>query len=89
MLPLGFGITFQLPLVMLFLERIGVCTVAMYLSYWRVAILVIFVLAAVFTPPDPFSMSLLAFPLSFLYFGGILLCKVMPKGRSLLPVDEE
>jgi sec-independent protein translocase protein TatC len=89
MLPLGFGITFQLPLVMLFLERIHVFTVAMYISYWRVAILVIFVLAAVFTPPDPFSMSLLAFPLSFLYFGGILLCKLMPKGRSLLPLEEE
>ena len=89
MLPLGFGITFQLPLVMLFLERIGVFTVSMYLSYWRVAILVIFVLAAVFTPPDPWSMSLLAFPLSLLYFGGILLCKFLPKGRGLLPVEEE
>jgi sec-independent protein translocase protein TatC len=89
MLPLGFGITFQLPLVMLFLERIGVFTVKMYLSYWRVAILVIFVLAAIFTPPDPWSMSLLAFPLSLLYFGGILLCKLMPKGRGLFPVEEE
>jgi sec-independent protein translocase protein TatC len=37
MLPLGFGITFQLPLVMLFLERVGVFTVFMYLSYWPVA----------------------------------------------------
>ncbi len=89
MLPLGFGITFQLPLVMLFLQRIGVFTVSMYLSYWKVAILVIFVLAAIFTPPDPWSMSLLAFPLSLLYFGGILLCKLMPKGRGLFPIDEE
>jgi sec-independent protein translocase protein TatC len=88
LLPLGFGITFQLPLVMLFLERIGVFTAKMYLSYWKVAILVIFVIAAIFTPPDPFSMSLLALPLSFLYFGGILLCKLMPKGRGLLPADE-
>ena len=46
MLPLAFGITFQLPLVMLFLERVGVFTVKAYLSYWRVAVLVIFVLAA-------------------------------------------
>jgi sec-independent protein translocase protein TatC len=88
MLPLGFGIAFQLPLVMLFLERIGIMTVKAYLSYWRVAILVIFVIAAILTPPDPWSMSLLAFPLSLLYFGGILLCKLMPKGRGLLPVDE-
>jgi sec-independent protein translocase protein TatC len=86
-LPVGFGIAFQLPLVMLFLERIGVFTVKAYLSYWRVAILVIFVVAAIFTPPDPWSMSLLAFPLTLLYFGGILLCKWMPRGRSLLPAE--
>lgn len=88
MLPLGFGVAFQLPLVMLFLERIGVFTVKAYLAYWRVAILVIFVIAAILTPPDPWSMSLLAMPLSLLYFGGVLLCKLMPKGRGLLPVDE-
>lgn len=88
MLPLGFGIAFQLPLVMLFLQRIGIFTVQMYLSYWRVAILIIFVIAAILTPPDPWSMSLLALPLSFLYFGGILLCKIMPKGKGLLPVEE-
>jgi sec-independent protein translocase protein TatC len=88
MLPLGFGIAFQLPLVMLFLERVGVFTVNAYLSYWKVAILVIFVIAAILTPPDPWSMSLLAFPLTLLYFGGILLCKLMPKGRGLLAVDD-
>ena len=87
LLPLGFGIAFQLPLVMLFLERIGVFTVKMYVSYWRVAILVIFVIAAICTPPDPWSMSFLAIPLTLLYFGGILLCKWMPRGRGLLPVD--
>ena len=81
MLPLGFGIAFQLPLVMLFLERIGIFTVKGYLSYWRVAILVIFVIAAILTPPDPFSMSFLAGPLSLLYFGGILLCRLMPGYR--------
>lgn len=87
MLPLGFGISFQLPLVMLFLERIGVFTVQNYLAYWRVAILVVFILAALFTPPDPWSMSLLALPLTLLYFGGILLCKWMPRGPGLLPLD--
>jgi sec-independent protein translocase protein TatC len=81
LLPLGFGIAFQLPLVMLFLERVGIFTVKGYLSYWRVAILVIFVIAALLTPPDPFSMSFLAGPLSLLYFGGILLCRMMPGYR--------
>jgi sec-independent protein translocase protein TatC len=78
-LPLGFGIAFQLPLVMLFLERIGVFTVASYLSQWRMAVMVICVLSMVLTPSDPQSMILMAVPLVLLYFGGILLCRLMPR----------
>jgi sec-independent protein translocase protein TatC len=81
-LPVGFGIAFQLPLVMLFLERIGMFTVQSYLKQWRIAVLVIFVLAAILTPPDPYSMLLMACPLTFLYFGGILLCKLLPRKAS-------
>lgn len=81
-MPLGFGISFQLPLVMLFLERIGVFTIEAYLSYWRVAILVIFVAAMLLTPTtDPYSLTLLAGPLTVLYFFGVLLCRVMPRLR--------
>jgi len=78
-LPLGFGIGFQLPLVMLFLERIGLMTIKAYWQQWRVAVLVIAVVAMILTPPDPYSMSLMGAPLVLLYFGGILLCKFMPK----------
>ncbi|HEV2969904.1 MAG TPA: twin-arginine translocase subunit TatC [Pirellulales bacterium] len=75
-LPLAFGIGFQLPLVMLFLNRIGLITVEAYLRGWRVAVLVIFVLAPILNPsPDPYSMLLMAVPMTALYFGGILLCK--------------
>jgi sec-independent protein translocase protein TatC len=81
-LPVGFGIAFQLPLVMLFLERIHVMTVTKYLKQWRVAVLVIWVLAAVLTPADPTSIFFLAVPLMFLYFGGVLLCKWWPSGRK-------
>ncbi|MCA9102758.1 MAG: twin-arginine translocase subunit TatC [Planctomycetales bacterium] len=80
-LPLGFGVAFQLPLVMLFLERIGVFTIEMYLEKWRIAVLVIAVLSAVLTPADPMSMILLAGPLVVLYFGAILLCRFMPRGE--------
>ncbi|MEN6407263.1 MAG: twin-arginine translocase subunit TatC [Thermoguttaceae bacterium] len=82
LLPVGFGLGFQLPLVMLFLERIGVFTIKNYLSQWRIAVLVIFALAALLTPPDPYSMLLMAVPLTFLYFGGILLCKTLPRHES-------
>lgn len=85
-LPLGFGISFQLPLVMLFLERIGIFTVKAYVASWRVAVLVIFVIAMFLTPADPTSMILMAAPLCVLYFGGILMCRFMPRNRS--PYDD-
>jgi sec-independent protein translocase protein TatC len=83
MLPLGFGISFQLPLVMLFLERIGVFDVTGYLQKWRLAVLVIFILSAVLTPADPYSLLLMALPLCVLYFGGIGLCRMMPRRKLL------
>jgi sec-independent protein translocase protein TatC len=74
LLPLVFGICFQTPLVMLFLERIGVFTVDDYKAKFRIAILIIFVISAVLTPgQDPFSMLLLALPMTALYALGILL----------------
>ncbi len=86
-LPIGFGIAFQLPLVMLLLTRIGIFSVEIYLEKWRIAILAIFVLAMLLTPADPVSMLMLAVPLTVLYFLGIALSKWMPKGRN--PFDEE
>lgn len=82
LLPVAFGIGFQLPLVMLFLERIGLFTVRGYLKQWRIAVLVIFVVAAILAPPDAYSMLLLAGSLTLLYFGGVLLCKLLPRTPS-------
>jgi sec-independent protein translocase protein TatC len=79
LLPLGFGISFQLPLVMLFLERIGVFRVEDYTSHWRMSVLVICVLAMVLTPNDVYSMALMAIPLILLYFLGVAMCKYMPR----------
>lgn len=80
LLPIGFGVGFQLPLVMLFLERIGVFTVQDYWSQWRLAMVVIFVVAAILTPsPDPSSQLLMGVPLCLLYFGGMALCKFFPR----------
>ena len=85
-LPLGFGIAFQLPLVMLLVNRIGILSVEAYLEKWRIAILGIFVISMLLTPADPVSMLLMAVPLAALYFLGVGLCKWMPRGRN--PFDE-
>lgn len=85
-LPLGFGVSFQLPLVMLLINRMGILSVQAYLEKWRIAILGIFVISMFLTPADPISMLLMAVPLTFLYFLGVGLCLWMPRGRN--PFDE-
>jgi sec-independent protein translocase protein TatC len=73
-LPLVFGVCFQTPLIMLFLERIGIFTAADYRSKRKIAILIIVVAGAILTPgQDPFSQLMLAGPMILLYELGILL----------------
>jgi len=83
MLPLGFGISFQLPLVMLVLERLGILSVQLYLSQWRMAILIIAFLSMILTPNDVGSMLGMAIPLIGLYFVGIAMCKYLPRSDML------
>jgi sec-independent protein translocase protein TatC len=78
-LPLGFGISFQLPLVMLILERLGIFSVHTYASQWRVAILVIAFVSMILTPAEVSSMIGMAVPLIGLYFLGIAMCKYLPR----------
>ena len=66
-LVLGIGLVFELPVVVYFLSRIGLLTPALMRSKKNYAILIIFVLAAVITPPDMFSIWLVTIPLLILY----------------------
>lgn len=66
-LVLGSGMLFQLPMVVYFLSKIGLVTPELMRKYRRHAIVVILILGAVFTPPDPFSQILIAMPLFGLY----------------------
>lgn len=78
MLPLMFGVSFQLPLVMLFLERISIFQADQYREQRRMAILVIAIVSMLLTPADPMSMLLMMIPLIFLYELGIKLCQWAP-----------
>lgn len=86
LLPLMFGISFQLPLVMLFLERLSIFTADDYRSKRRMAVLVIAVLSMLLTPADPGSMVTMMLPLLVLYELGILLCRWSPGPQS--PFEE-
>ena len=72
MLTLALGIVFQLPLVMLFISRIGILKAEDFIKWRMYAILIIFILAAVITPPDPFTQIMTALPMIILYEIGIL-----------------
>ncbi len=72
MLTLALGIVFQLPLVMLFISKIGILKAEDFIKWRLYAILIIFILAAVITPPDPFTQVMTALPMIILYEIGIL-----------------
>lgn len=67
----GFALMFEFPLVTWVLSRLGFFSHKHFLRWSRGAIVVIFVLAAVVTPPDPVSQCLMAVPMMALYFTGV------------------
>jgi sec-independent protein translocase protein TatC len=80
-MPVAFGLSFQTPLVMLALERIGLFSVAGYRNHRRLAIFLLALLAAVVSvTPDWFNMLALAAPLWVLYELGIVLCRLAARG---------
>jgi sec-independent protein translocase protein TatC len=83
-MPLVFGLSFQTPLVMLFVQRIGLLTVESFRSKRRIAWFMLMVFAAVINPStDPISLILLWLPMGLLYELGIYLCVFLP-GKPLL-----
>lgn len=62
-----FGIVFELPVISLFLTKVGLLTPEFLRKYRRYAIVTIFILAAILTPPDPTTQVMLGIPLVLLY----------------------
>lgn len=83
-----FGIVFQLPIMSYFLSRLGVLTPDFMRKYRRHAIVVIFILAALFTPPDPFTQVMLAIPLILLYELSILISAMVYKSKKQKELEE-
>jgi len=65
---LAFGVVFEFPLLIAFLAKAGVVTEKVLIRFWKIAVLVMFVLAALLTPPEPISQLLMAGPMVVLYF---------------------
>lgn len=74
---LGFGTAFELPVLSYFLAKVGLITDATLKGFFKYAIVIIFIIAAIITPPDVLSQFLMAIPLVGLYGLSILIVRVV------------
>lgn len=81
---LVFGAVFELPILAYFLARIGIVSSKMLIGGVRYAVVAIFIVAAILTPPDVLTQFLLAIPLMILYAVSILVVKFVERKQQKL-----
>lgn len=77
----GSGLLFQLPMVVYFLTKIGIVTPKFMRTYRKHAIIIILILAALITPPDPLSQTIIAIPLYVLYEISIFISAMVMRNK--------
>ncbi len=82
----GFGIAFELPVITFFLAKIGLVDDRMLKNFFKYAIVLIFILSSLLTPPDVLTQFLMAGPLIILYIVSIYIAKVFNPAE---PLDED
>ena len=81
-LTLAFGVIFELPLVTLFLTKIGIVTPRLLTEKRKQAVVIMFILSAILTPPDVITQCFMAVPLILLYELGIIFSKAAYKKQT-------
>jgi sec-independent protein translocase protein TatC len=84
---LASGVIFELPLITYVLTKIGIITPHFLIKYRKHSIVVIFILAAIITPPDIFSQTLVAIPLFLLFEIGIIISKNVYRNKQKVRDD--
>lgn len=88
----GFGLSFELPVICYFLALLGLIDDKMMTGFFRYAIVLIFIIAAILTPPDAITQILMALPLILLYGISILIVRAVnpaPKEEPYVEDEEE
>lgn len=86
----GFGIAFELPVITFFFAKLGLIDDAALIGFFRYAIIIIFAVAAVLTPPDVMTQFLMAGPLLVLYGLSIIVARIVnPASKKEKDEDED
>ena len=85
----AFGFAFEMPVLLTLMIRVGILSTAALKSKRRYAIVIMFVVAAVLTPPDVVSQTSLAIPLIVLFEASIISCRFVEKARAKREAEEE
>ena len=84
------GVSFEIPIVLAFLARMGFVSGPQLLGFWRYAIVIIAILAAIITPTiDPVNMAIVMAPLIVLYFFSVGLAYLLYRPRTLRDYSQE
>jgi sec-independent protein translocase protein TatC len=86
---IAFGVTFEVPIVVVLLVRMGVLTVKKLKEIRPYVIVGAFVVSAVVTPPDVFSQLILAIPLIVLYEAGIIAARLFVSKPPVVTAENE
>ncbi|MCL4463699.1 MAG: twin-arginine translocase subunit TatC [Firmicutes bacterium] len=82
---IGFGLVFEMPVVMLILAKLGIVSSEFLARNRMYAMIIIFILAAIFTPPDVISQLLMGIPMTLLYELSILMARfVRPRVKDII-----
>lgn len=87
---IGFGIAFELPVISMFLAKIGLITERSLIGFFKYAIIIIFILSAMLTPPDVVTQLLMAGPMVILYGISIVIVKMInPYEKEVTDTEQE
>lgn len=82
------GLIFELPVLVYFLTKVGILSSSIMKDYRKHAVVVLLVISAIVTPPDPITLVLLGFPLYALYEGSIMIARRVERKQAAAEAQE-
>lgn len=76
------GLFFELPIIIYFLTKLGLVTPVFLRKYWKYAVLIILIVAAIVTPPDVVSQIIVSIPMLLIYEVSIQISKIVYKNQN-------